>query len=129
MQTALRVLGVDGLLQALQFALQSCQLGVAPLQQAGLKPPVEVFDDALALRLRGWDENRVDSKAQTDPQDPRQITVGKAQPTTSRTLSNGTWTGRLRVFQYSLRKSKHDFHFAGAVEFQAHFAIEGAIVG
>ena len=68
LQAALRMLGIDGVLQALQFAFQGRQARVAPLQQAGLKPAVEVFELTIALRLGGRDQNRLDAEAQTDAQ-------------------------------------------------------------
>jgi hypothetical protein len=40
----LRVLGIDGLLQAMQLAAQSADPRVVPLEQAYLEPPVVILD-------------------------------------------------------------------------------------
>ena len=43
----LRVLGIDGLLQAMQLATQSTDPRVVPLEQAHLEPPIVVLDRSV----------------------------------------------------------------------------------
>ena len=74
------MLRVDGVLQALQFAFQSAQLGVVTLKQTWLKPPVEILDTAVALRATGRDQEWFDPEAQTHAQHPGEI-AGRHAPT------------------------------------------------
>lgn len=49
------------------------RVGIALLEQAGLEPPVEPFDPAIALRSGRWDEYGLDAETQTQPNDARQV--------------------------------------------------------
>lgn len=127
LQAALRMQGVDGVLQALQFAFQGSQARVASLQQAGLKPTVEMFDAALTLRLSGRDQNRLDTETQTDPQNPRKITGGRTPADYFACVVELHLGWQAEGLPALAQEVEHDLRLAGAVDFQAHGTIEGVL--
>lgn len=123
-QALLDMLGVDGVLQALQFAFQGAQLGVMALEQARLEPAVEMFDTAIALRACRWDQHRLGSEAQAQAQNAGEVTGG-GSPADDLTGIIELHLGRdAQGFPALAQEVDNGFHLAGTVDFQAHGAIE-----
>src|SRR5258708_6071000 len=59
-----KAVGIDRVLQALQFTHQRTRATEVSQEQSRLEPAVEVLDATLMLRSSGWGECRLDAKAQ-----------------------------------------------------------------
>src|SRR5512135_334951 len=121
------VLRVDRLLQPRQLPPQVARPAVAPIEQPGLEPAVEVLHPAVELRLAGRDEHRPDAEVQAEPDDPRQ---GPCRGTPTGQFAGVVeldLLGEAQVLPALAEEPEDLVHAAGTSQPQADGAVEGIL--
>src|SRR5512134_1001166 len=113
------MLRVDGILQALQFSFERADASKMTLEQTWLEPAVEVLHASIVLRSGWWNEDRLDLKAQAQPDQPRKI-PGSGSP--AKILASVIQLGLFRATECLpaiAQKVQSRLNFARTTQFQA----------
>src|SRR5574338_229889 len=118
------MLRVHCILQTLQFAFESADASKMTLEQTWLEPAVKVLHASVVLRSGWWNEDRLDLKAQAQPDQPREIPCSGSP---AQILASVIQLDLLRATERLpaiAQKVQNCLHFARTTQFQADGTIK-----